>query len=288
MLPWSIAARMAGTVPPAGRILTLSSMSYCFRNRCAAASVAEPAVVTPMDCPASSGTEVYFLFANSEKIGRSEQVAIMTRSAPRRSALATSLAPRAPNCSSPLSRAATCCVPPTWDRSTFRAWRLKKPFSRAIYSPPWTELACAKAPLTEIVAAGLLAAGVDAAAAAGADVGWDWAAGAVATAAEVGWDWVAGTVAAASRVAGTAAALVAAGLAAAVAAAGAAVAWGGMLAVGVAAPAVVVAAVGLATAVGALVAAGALVAGGGVGGADDVELQPVAATTSTAAIQCRG
>src|SRR5438874_482752 len=160
---------MAGTVPPAGRILTLSSMSYCFRNRCAAASVAEPAVVTPMDCPASSGTEVYFLFANSEKIGRSEQVAIMTRSAPRR-------------------------------------------------------------------------------------------------------------VAAASRVAGTAAALVAAGLAAVVAAAGAAVAWGGMLAVGVAAPPVVAAAVGFAAAavVGALVAAGALVAGGCVGGADDVEVQPVA------------
>jgi hypothetical protein len=63
-----------------------------------------------------------------------------------------------------------------------------------------------------------------------------------------------------------------------------------MLAVGVAAPPVVAAAVGFAAAavVGALVAAGALVAGGCVGGADDVEVQPVATTMSKAAIQCRG
>src|SRR5438067_2057839 len=43
MLPCSIAARIAGTVPPAGMIWALSSMSNCLRNRCAAAAVAAPA-----------------------------------------------------------------------------------------------------------------------------------------------------------------------------------------------------------------------------------------------------
>ena len=35
----------------------------------------------------------------------------------------------------------TCSVPPTWDSCTSRPWFAKNPFSRAIYSTPWTELA---------------------------------------------------------------------------------------------------------------------------------------------------
>jgi hypothetical protein len=63
-----------------------------------------------------------------------------------------------------------------------------------------------------------------------------------------------------------------------------------MLAVAVADPAAPPVAVGLAAAaaVGALVAAGAVVAGGCVGGAEEVEVQPVATTTSKAAIKRRG
>src|SRR5690242_12294648 len=126
----------------------------------AAASVAEPMVVTAMVLPASSFTSLTPLAPYSEKVMTLCEAAIITSGAPARLTDTSSLPPVVPNCSSPDCIAGGMAVPPTRVTSASMPYFCHDFWSAPTYSTPSLPVSCENPTLTACnpLAAGLAAA----------------------------------------------------------------------------------------------------------------------------------